>query len=157
MNPCVPICAPASISSPHTWSSYNRATMDRKRSQHFEGSERLSSKAVSTAYTKTKGEYCMAPQTYETTPTRFVEANGRRYAYQRWEKESGVPLVFLQHYRGTLDKWDPAVANGLAKDGPVSLPDSAGTARPGGQTPDSGAEMARHALAVIEALGLRQV
>src|SRR2546422_953631 len=103
MNPCVPICAPASISSPHTWSSYNRATMDRKRWQHFEGSERLSLKGVSTAYTKTKGEYCMAPQTYETTPTRFVEANGIRYAYRSLEKESGVPLVFLQHFRGTLE------------------------------------------------------
>src|SRR2546423_15316533 len=157
MNPCVPICAPASISSPHIWSSYNRATMDRKRWQHFEGSERLSSKGVSTAYTKTKGEYCMAPQTYETTPTRFVEASVIRYAYRSLEKESGVPLVFLQHFRGTLDNWAPAVVNGLAKDRPVFLFDSAGIAPSGGQTPDNVAEMARHALAVIQALGLRQV
>lgn len=56
----------------------------------------------------------MAPQTYETTPTRFVEANGIRYAYRSLEKESGVPLVFLQHFRGTLDNWDPAVVNGLS-------------------------------------------
>src|SRR3989441_1109096 len=157
MNPCVRICAPASISSPHTWSSCNRATMDRKRWQHFERSERLSLKGVSTAYTKTKGEYCMAPQTYETTPTRFVEANGIRYAYRSLEKESGVPLVFLQHFRGTLDNWDPAVVNGLAKDRPVFLFDSAGIASSGGQTPDNVAEMAHHARAVIQALGLRQV
>jgi len=99
----------------------------------------------------------MAPQTYETTPTRFVEANGIRYAYRSLEKESGVPLVFLQHFRGTLDNWDPAVVNGLAKDRPVVLFDSAGIARSGGQTPDNVAEMARHALAVIEALGLKQI
>src|SRR5256712_1150550 len=99
----------------------------------------------------------MAPQTYETTPTRFVEANGIRYAYRSLEKESGVPLVFLQHFRGTLDNWDPAVVNGLAKDRPVVMFDSAGIARSGGQTPDNVAEMARHALAVIQALGLRQI
>ncbi len=40
----------------------------------------------------------MAPQTYETTPTRFVEANGIHYAYRSFGKESGAPLVFLQHF-----------------------------------------------------------
>src|SRR5215469_2018728 len=99
----------------------------------------------------------MAPQTYETTPTRFVEANGIRYAYRSMGKESGTPLVFLQHFRGTLDNWDPAVVNGLAKDRPVVLFDNAGIARSGGQTPNHVAEMARHALAVIQALGLREV
>src|SRR5260370_13914726 len=99
--------------------------MDRKRWQDFEGSERLSSKSVSTAYTKTKGEYCMAPQTYETTPTRFVEAHGIPYAYRRLDNESGVPLVLLQHFRRTLDHSDPAVVNGLAKDRPFFLFDSA--------------------------------
>ena len=99
----------------------------------------------------------MAPQTYETTPTRFVEANRIRYAYRSFGKESGIPLVFLQHFRGTMDNWDPAVVNGLAKDRPVVLFDSAGIARSGGETPDNVAEMARHAQAVIEALGPTQV
>ncbi len=99
----------------------------------------------------------MALQTHETAPTRFVEANGIRSAYRSFGKESGVPLVFLQHFRGTMDDWDPAVAGGLAKDRPVVLFDSAGIARSGGETPDTVAEMARHALAVIKALGLTQV
>src|SRR2546428_3748777 len=99
----------------------------------------------------------MAPQTYETTPTRFVEANGIRYAYRSLEKESGVPLVFLLHFRGTLDNWDPAVVNGLAKDRPVVLFDNAGSARSGGETPNNVAEMAPDALAVIHALGPTQV
>jgi len=72
-------------------------------------------------------------------------------------KESGTPLVFLQHFRGTLDNWDPAVVNGLAKDRPVVLFDNAGIARSGGQTPDNVAQMARQGLAVIQALGLRKV
>src|SRR5258708_31778263 len=56
-----------------------------------------------------------------------------------------------------MDDWDPAVVNGLAKDRPVVLFDNAGIARSGGETPDNIAEMARDALAVIEALGLRQI
>jgi pimeloyl-ACP methyl ester carboxylesterase len=99
----------------------------------------------------------MAPQTYEMTPTRFVEANNIRYAYRSFGKEAGVPLVFLQHFRGTLDNWDPAVVNGLAKNQPVVLFDSAGIGRSGGETPDNVAEMVRHAVAVIKALGLTQV
>src|SRR5690348_5726693 len=65
-----------------------------------------------------KGAYSMALQTHETAPTRFVEANGIRYAYRSFGKESGVPLVFLQHFRGTMDDWDPAVVNGFAKGTP---------------------------------------
>jgi len=99
----------------------------------------------------------MALQTHETAPTRFIDANGIRYAYRSFGKESGVPLVFLQHFRGTMDNWDPAVVNGLAKDRPVVLFDNAGIARSGGETPDNIAEMARDALAVIQALGLRQI
>jgi hypothetical protein len=32
-----------------------------------------------------------------SVPTRFVEANGIRFAYRRWGKQSGIPLVFNQH------------------------------------------------------------
>src|SRR5258707_3722697 len=99
----------------------------------------------------------MALQTHETAPTRFVEANGIRYAYRSFGKESGVPLVFLQHFRGTMDDWDPAVVNGLAKDRPVVLFDNAGIARSGGETPDNIAGMALNALAAIEVLGLTQI
>ena len=37
----------------------------------------------------------MAKDTHVTAPTRFVEANGSRYAYRRFGSESGTPLVFL--------------------------------------------------------------
>ena len=49
-----------------------------------------------------------------TVPTQFVEANGIRFAYRRWGKPSGLPLVFNQHFTGNLDNWDPAVLDGLA-------------------------------------------
>src|SRR6202040_1616255 len=45
--------------------------------------------------------------THQTAPTQFVEANGIRFAYRRFGKAGGVPLVFSQHYIGTMDYWDP--------------------------------------------------
>jgi pimeloyl-ACP methyl ester carboxylesterase len=63
----------------------------------------------------------MSPHTAVTAPTQFVEANGIRFAYRRWGKRSGLPLVFNHHLNGNLDNWDPAVvaafavASGLSK------------------------------------------
>ena len=53
--------------------------------------------------------------THQTAPTQFVEANGIRFAYRRFGKSGGEPLVFNQHFTGTMDHWDPAVTDGLAK------------------------------------------
>ncbi len=41
--------------------------------------------------------------THETAPTRYVEANGIRFAYRRFGREGGVPILFNQHYTGTMD------------------------------------------------------
>jgi hypothetical protein len=35
----------------------------------------------------------MATHTHQTAPTQFVEAKGIRFAYRRFGKASGVPLV----------------------------------------------------------------
>ena len=45
--------------------------------------------------------------THQTAPTQFVEANGIRFAYRQFGKAGGVPIVFNQHYTGTMDYWDP--------------------------------------------------
>src|ERR1700704_6450679 len=45
--------------------------------------------------------------THQTAPTQFVEANGIRFAYRRFGKTGGVPIVFNQHYIGTMDYCDP--------------------------------------------------
>src|SRR6267154_6323680 len=70
-------------------------------------------------------------------PTRYVEANGVRYAYRRFGAESGTPLVFLQHFRGGMDHWDPAVTDGLAANRPVILFDNRGVAGSSGETLDT--------------------
>jgi pimeloyl-ACP methyl ester carboxylesterase len=95
--------------------------------------------------------------THVTAPTQFVEANGIRFAYRRFGQESGIPLVFLQHFRGGMDHWDPAVTDGFARDRPVVLFDNAGVAGSSGETPKTIEAMADHAAAFLDALGLSQV
>jgi len=63
----------------------------------------------------------MTADTHQTAPTQFVEANGIRFAYRRFGKPDGVPLVFNQHFTGTMDHWDPAVTDCLARNSEVIL------------------------------------
>ena len=71
--------------------------------------------------------------THQTAPTQFVEANGIRFAYRRFGKPGGVPLVFNQHYIGTMDYWDPMVTDGLARDREVILFNNAGVSSSSGE------------------------
>src|SRR3546814_9234192 len=48
---------------------------------------------------------------YQETRTRFIVANGTRYAYRRFGNESGVPLVLFAHFRASMDNWDPQLLN----------------------------------------------
>src|SRR3989475_6772673 len=75
--------------------------------------------------------------THHTAPTQFVEANGIRFAYRRFGKTGGVPIVFNQHYTGTMDYWDPAVTDGLARDREVILFNNAGVSSSSGEGPRS--------------------
>src|ERR1700676_2503796 len=91
---------------------------------------------------------------HQTAPTQFVEANGIRFAYRRFGKAAGVPLVFMQHFRGGMDHWDPTVTDGFAEHRPVILFDNAGVAASTGETPDPIDAMAAHAADFIGAVGL---
>jgi len=95
--------------------------------------------------------------THQTAPTQFVDANGTRFAYRRFGKLGGVPLVFNQHFTGTMDHWDPAVTDGFAKDREVVLFNNAGVSSSSGQVPTSIEGMAANAVAFIGALGLSKV
>lgn len=99
----------------------------------------------------------MSSHTHQTVPTQFVEANGIRFAYRRFGKKAGVPLVFNQHYLGTMDYWDPAVTDGLAQEREVILFDNAGVSKSLGVVPTSFPEMGANAIAFIKALGLKKV
>jgi pimeloyl-ACP methyl ester carboxylesterase len=95
--------------------------------------------------------------THNTAKTQFVDTNGVRYAYRRFGSGTRPPLVCLQHFRGGLDNWDPAVTDGLSQGGPVILFNNAGIASSGGQPADNIGQMAKHVTAFLDALELRNI
>jgi pimeloyl-ACP methyl ester carboxylesterase len=95
--------------------------------------------------------------THQTAATQFVEANGIRFAYRRFGKPGGVPLVFNQHFTGTMDHWDPAVTDGFAKDREVILFNNAGVSSSSGEVPARIEKMGANAVAFVKALGLTKV
>ena len=98
-----------------------------------------------------------ATSEYLTAPNRVVSAaNGIDYAYR--QVGEGTPaLVLLQHFRGNLDNWDPALVDALASDRRVVTFDNAGVGGSTGTTPSTIAQMARDALAFLDALELGAV
>jgi len=89
-----------------------------------------------------------------TAPTRFLDAKGQRYAYRRFGGGPGRALLCLQHFTGTLDNWDPAVTDPLADGREFILFDNAGIGRSSGEVPPTIGEMAKHAAAFLDGLGL---
>ena len=95
--------------------------------------------------------------THNTAPTQFAEAAGIRFAYRRFGKKAGIPVVLNMHFTGTMDHWDPAVTDGLAAEREVIIFNQTGVSSTSGETPESIYEMARHEEAFIDALGLDQI
>ena len=81
--------------------------------------------------------------------------NGHSYAYRRFGHGSGLPLLFLQHFTGTLDTWDCAVTDPLACGREVILFDNAGVGRSTGDVPETIAGMAEHSMAFLDGLGIK--
>jgi pimeloyl-ACP methyl ester carboxylesterase len=93
----------------------------------------------------------------ETAPTMFLETDGKRFAYRSFGAPAGTPLVFLQHFSGTMDSWDPAVVNALAEDRPVVVFDNTGVGKSSGSTPDNVEQMSTDALHFLTALRVERV
>ena len=87
-------------------------------------------------------------------PTQFLQARAHTYGYRRFGGGPGRPLLFLQHFTGTLDNWDPAVTDPLAAGREVILFDNAGIGRSSGDVRRTIAGMAEHALAFLDGMGL---
>jgi pimeloyl-ACP methyl ester carboxylesterase len=94
---------------------------------------------------------------YVDVPTAHVTAaNAIDYAY-RDLGTSDVRLVLLQHFRGNLDNWDPALVDSLAAKRRVIAFDNVGVAATTGTTPSTIEAMAYGAIAFVDALGLERV
>ncbi len=97
-------------------------------------------------------------------PTRYADAstqrvaagNGIEYAY-RDVGEGAVPIVLLQHFRGNLDNWDPALIDALSVERRVVAFDNVGVGGTSGGTPNTIEAMARGAIAFIEAMNFERV
>src|SRR5882672_4846325 len=101
--------------------------------------------------------FLMSNYTHQTAPTQFVEANGIRFAYRRFGKAGGVPIVFNQHYTGTMDYWDPEVTDGLARDREVILFNNAGVSSSSGEVPTTFEQMGANAVTFSRTLGLNKM
>jgi pimeloyl-ACP methyl ester carboxylesterase len=99
----------------------------------------------------------MTPGSYSGAPNRRVSApNGVEYAY-REIGDGPVPLLLLQHFRGNLDSWDPALVDALASTRKVVAFDNVGVGGTSGVAPSSAREMALGATAFVAAMGYQEV
>lgn len=94
---------------------------------------------------------------HQTAVTKHVSAGGINYAYRELGNKAGIPVVMVSPLGSSMDDWDPAVTNGLAKQYKVILFDLPGAAGSDGTTPDSIAGMATAVRTFIKALGLQKV
>jgi pimeloyl-ACP methyl ester carboxylesterase len=94
---------------------------------------------------------------HKSAETLFVEATGVEFAYRRFGSPAELPLVMLQHFRGNLDNWDPALTDALAAEREVILVDYAGVGSSSGAPSHTIASTARQMIAFAEALGLVEI
>ncbi|KAF2432942.1 alpha/beta-hydrolase [Tothia fuscella] len=95
--------------------------------------------------------------TQQTAPTLYKDVLGVKTAYRLFGASTGVPLLFCQHFRGTMDHWDPLLINTLAKARPILLWDNHGVGKSSGDVPLTFAGWAAVAIALVKALGIKQV
>jgi pimeloyl-ACP methyl ester carboxylesterase len=95
--------------------------------------------------------------THNTAQTQLVEAAGVEVAYRRFGRPAEVPLVMLQHFRGNIDNWDPALTDALASEREVILVDYPGVGSSRGEFGPSIADTARQMIAFTTALAIDEV
>ncbi len=98
----------------------------------------------------------MSP-TYSELPNKVARgANGIDYIY-RDAGDGPVPLVLLQHFRGNLDNWDPALIDALASSRRVVTFDNVGVGGSSGTTPNVVEQMAIDAIVFLSAMQFDRV
>lgn len=91
---------------------------------------------------------------HQTAPTHHIEVGSTNFAFRRFGKEAGKPIVLLQHFTGGLDHWDPLLTNGLAEGREVILVDVPGIGGSTGETPRTIEGMAAAILEFVDAICL---
>ncbi len=94
---------------------------------------------------------------YATAPTRFVEANGIKFAYRSYGKEGDIPVIYFNHLAANLDNCDPRIMDAIAANRQIISFDYRGVGATTGEQGESIADMAKDGIAFIHALGYKQV
>jgi pimeloyl-ACP methyl ester carboxylesterase len=102
-------------------------------------------------------EATMSTATPVEQATRFIDAAGVRFAYRRFGAAGATPLVMLQHFRGNLDNWDPALTEALAGERELILVDYPGVGASSGAFGPTIADSARRIIAFADALELSEI
>jgi pimeloyl-ACP methyl ester carboxylesterase len=99
------------------------------------------------------------PDSQLTAPNMKVDVGAATLVYRRFGKDdSGCPpLLFLQHFRGNLDFWDPVLVDRIAERREVVLLANRGVGSSTGVVPDNVTDMARDVLLFVDVLGISEV
>jgi pimeloyl-ACP methyl ester carboxylesterase len=97
----------------------------------------------------------MSNDTHETARTQFVQVGDVRFAYRRFGRPGGLPLLLLNYFAANMDDWDPKVTNGFAAEREVILFDNAGVGSSTGKTPLTVAAMKNDCADFCRALDLK--
>jgi hypothetical protein len=101
------VCCPNRWSSPSTWISLSAAEGSQRSKVTAKSSDRtviLKSVIVSST----------ATANHTTALAQQVRTGDNMRAYRQFGSGPGAPLLFLQHFLGTLDNRDPVVTDPLA-------------------------------------------
>ena len=99
----------------------------------------------------------MFNDTHETVRTQFVQVGDARFAYRRFGRRGGFPLLLLNYFAASMDDWDPKVTNGFAAVREVVLFDNVGVGSSTGETPSTVAAMTKDCVEFCRALDLRKI
>ena len=97
----------------------------------------------------------MSNDAQETARTQFVQVGDVRFAYRRFGRPGGLPLLFLNYWAANMEDWDPKVTNGFAAKRDVILVDNAGVGGSTGETPSTVAAMTKDCVDFCRALDLK--
>jgi pimeloyl-ACP methyl ester carboxylesterase len=107
--------------------------------------------------TTTNAQSDSATYTYATVPTKFVDANGIKFAYRSYGKEGDIPVIYFNHLTANLDNCDPRIMDAVAAKRHIISFDYRGVGATTGKQGTSIPDMAKDAIAFIHALGYKQV
>ncbi|KXH67812.1 hypothetical protein CSAL01_01050 [Colletotrichum salicis] len=92
--------------------------------------------------------------TYQTVQTPYVAVDNTRVAYRRLGVKNKIPLLYVNHLRGSVDTLDPLLFNTIARTREVIVYDSFGIGHSEGEVPPSTEAMASIAAKFLSALGV---